>query len=1018
VARKLTLILLIFFIPFLISNCARMLRKGPEYEIKQEKKLTMEALKRTTKCIRKNMSPDYRGPIPINSKVDSIIIDLSQSQLNIFLSKHFSYQPFRPQNINPIYYLFKKYLGRKFRKFDLTLCSLDQPIQNLIPNYFRIDTTQYDRTRMPKPVKRQIPSIIQRLEKKDCIPAKGLYNRNIALWHSHGFYYSFEKDRWEWQRPRLFNTVEDLLPMSFVIPYLVPMLENAGANVFLPRERDLQTNEIIIDNDTSPDSNSVGHYREIGNQHWMIGEGSGFRISDPPYPANFNPFLQGTYRICYSDTKVTAQIEWIPDVPETGNYSVNIAYHASESNVPDAHYTIYHSGGKSEFKVNQQIGGSTWLYLGNFKFNKGFHPESGKVVLTNKSNFPDKIVSADAVRFGGGMGNILRGGRVSGYPRFAEGARYYLQYTGMPDTLVYSLHKDTSDYKDDYQSRGEFVNYLKGSPYGPNKNRNVKGMRIPIDLSLAFHTDAGIVMDSTIGTLMIYSIPDAETLTVFPDGMSRLANRDLGDLIQTQIVDDIRLKYRPDWTRRAIMDADYSEVWRPNVPSCLLELLSHQNFTDMKYALSPQFRFDVSRSIYKGMLKFIATQNQYEYVVQPLPVSHFHAYFSDSAEVTLQWQPVIDPLESTANPEKYVIYTRIGDNGFDNGTQIDTNQFVLRNLGEGVIYSFKVTAVNQGGESLPSEILSVCWFETPFPPVLIINGFDRIGPPEYIDEPNFKGFANFIDPGVADKFSFNLTGSQFDFNPNSPFRTNDGPGHGASLANVETKLIMGNTFDFAYIHGSAIKNCGYPFVSASDEAFMEGFFDLNDYQIIDLILGEEKRTTYPAENPDYTTTTKINYNCQTFPEKMQDKIKEFCNHGDNLFISGAYVGSDLVGGKNNTEHDLIFAKEILKINWQTDHAAVTGNVFSVDSLFLPAGEHFSFNTLYRTDIYAVDSPDAIDPVEGAKTILRYSENRFSAATAYFGEYSVIVFGFPFETIVDEGWRNRVMKTVLTSFKKQ
>ena len=31
--------------------------------------------------------------------------------------------------------------------------------------------------------------------------------------------------------------------------YVVPMLENAGANVLLPRERDAQTNEVIIDED-------------------------------------------------------------------------------------------------------------------------------------------------------------------------------------------------------------------------------------------------------------------------------------------------------------------------------------------------------------------------------------------------------------------------------------------------------------------------------------------------------------------------------------------------------------------------------------------------------------------------------------------------------------------------------------------------------------------------------------------------------------------------------------------------
>ncbi len=61
----------------------------------------------------------------------------------------------------------------------------------------------------------------------------------------------------------------------------------------------------------------------------------------------------------------------------------------------------------------------------------------------------------------------------------------------MPDTLVYNLNDNKNDYNDDYQSRAEYGNYLMGAPFGPNKNRDEKGLGIPIDLSLAFHTDAG-----------------------------------------------------------------------------------------------------------------------------------------------------------------------------------------------------------------------------------------------------------------------------------------------------------------------------------------------------------------------------------------------------------------------------------------------------------------------------------------------------------------------------------------------
>ena len=120
----------------------------------------------------------------------------------------------------------------------------------------------------------------------------------------------------------------------------------------------------------------------------------------------------------------------MPDIPETGEYAVYVSYQTLPNSVSDAKYLVFHNGGVTEFKVNQQIGGGTWVYLGTFAFDKGKN-DYGMVVLSNESK-EKGVVCADAVRFGGGMGNIARGGETSGLPRYLEGSRYFAQWAGMP----------------------------------------------------------------------------------------------------------------------------------------------------------------------------------------------------------------------------------------------------------------------------------------------------------------------------------------------------------------------------------------------------------------------------------------------------------------------------------------------------------------------------------------------------------------------------------------------------------
>jgi hypothetical protein len=67
------------------------------------------------------------------------------------------------------------------------------------------------------------------------------------------------------------------------------------------------------------------------------------------------------------------------------------------------------------------------------------------------------------------MGNIARGGAVSGLPRYLEGARYSAQWAGMPYS-IYGDEKRANDYADDINTRSRMVNYLSGgSVYNPKE---------------------------------------------------------------------------------------------------------------------------------------------------------------------------------------------------------------------------------------------------------------------------------------------------------------------------------------------------------------------------------------------------------------------------------------------------------------------------------------------------------------------------------------------------------------------
>ncbi len=812
-------------------------------------------------------------------------------------------------------------------------------------------------------------------------PVNGLANHHLSIWASHGRYYNNFKNEWQWQRPILYCTTEDLFTQTIVVPYLIPMLENAGATVFTPRERDWQPNEIIVDNDVFQNDN----YKELSMQsHWTDGGSIGFGCSPSQIIyGSSNPFTWGTTRKAKASKTPQCLISYQPDIPEEGRYAVYVSYPPGNKNVSDAEYTVVHKGIETKFHVNQKMGAGTWVYLGTFSFEKG-NSSHNRVFLTNTSKERGYVV-ADAVRFGGGMGNISRQGQISCLPRCLEGARYYAQWAGAPDS-IYNTYSGTDDYKDDINTRSRMTNWLAGgSCFVPG----VEGKNVPIELSLAVHSDAGFASDfkSIFGSLSICTTNTDGGLLA--DGTSRDASRQFAEILLNGLNNDLSTLYGK-WNIREIYDRNYSETRQPKMPSAIIEALSHQSFPDMKIAQDPNVKFSIARSLYKSILKFISKRHNKKYTVQPLPPMNPSVTFVDEGIVEVSWEAQNDRLEPTALPQKYVVYTSVGAQDFDNGEEVKKNKIRMK-LSPHTVYSFKITALNEGGESFPTETLAAVYHPEATKTILLVNGFHRLSAPCVINNDFEQGFNIDEDMGVQQGMNVGWSGQQTIFEKSS--NTIVGPGGlGFGSEELVGKFIMGNTFDYTTEHAQSISPIHkYNVASSSRKVVENRYIDIKKYNCVDFILGLER----------YCNENTVRY--KTFPVNMQNILTDYLNKGGNLLISGAYIASDM---QADDERSFLSSQLHVSYNGTTTSQTLNGMGTSFDIYSSPNPYH-----------YAAEHVDIIRPIGNAFSALLYSDGT-SAAVAYKGNDSrTIALGFPFECIVSASKRRTLMKAFLQFLDK-
>lgn len=1022
---------------------------APPKEVASNDSLTLRVNQAVLSWIPKQLNPG-------GLRVNSVRPDATGRIANVRLNENFTYLPVTRNLIDSLSITIKDALPDSLSGCRVSLSVNNKPLAYYIT---RVD-------KLPEKYRKNIPFVTEVNPVSNA--KKGMPGDILALWASHGRYFRPGADAWMWQRPMLFQAMEDTYTLGYVYPYLVPMLENAGAYVFMPRERDTNNNEVIVDNDLNQDGKvySQPYYKEMnGSTQWTTGELDGFIYDLPDFRDTENPFENGTYRQTTTVRSGKPSVAaWYADIPASGEYAVYVSYKSLPNSTEDARYTVNYSGGSKEFKVNQTMGGGTWIYLGTFPIEKGYSDSEPIVTLSNISDKDaGKIITADAVKIGGGMGNIARSARrsdiyydpstpesnftstrlsqdeegdddpddddddndsdddsdssdddvadgdgqapvnapvapqkkgpspkfsVSGMPRWVEGARYWLQWAGFPEN-VYSPYHGADDYKDDYTGRGHWVNYLAG---GSRVLPNRQGLKIPVDLSFALHSDAGVRSDdSFVGTLGIYYTNNGAS---YADGTPRINSRMLTDLIMRQITGDVRMSYEPNWTRRSMWDKSYVEARVPEVPTTLIELMSHQNFADMMYGNDPNFRFTVGRAIYKAMARFMAERKGREVVIQPLPVKEFAIQMNKPNHYRLSWSPTPDPLEKTAMPSRYIIMERTeGDLGFHRIAETSSTHYEVK-VTDNKIHSFRIIAVNDGGSSFPSETLALCNGTGGGQPMLVVNGFDRVSGPKVIREGGKAGFAAEEEFGVPYIKDMSFTGYQQEFNRSAGVR------HGNSSGTYVPKVIAGNTFDYAAIHGDAFAETGLGFVSCSAAAVEKGIVKLSNYKIIDWIAGKQKATV--------VGNGKSGVMYRTFTPNVQKELRKFVERGGHLLITGQYVASDLTGPRSSmTDRD--FASEVLGIR------PVDGDRVRDGGIRYVTGRTMDYNASLNDRQYIVENPDILEAADDSNATPVYSFSRGSGNAGFihnYGKGKVMTISVPLEALTKDEDRDAVVANFL------
>ena len=536
----------------------------------------------------------------------------------------------------------------------------------------------------------------------------------VYLSPGHGWTYT-SSTKWATQRGNTHSVVEDLSNGDMVGQFIVPRLLAAGALVVPVREIDATTQMVILDNSDGTKAKARGRYVESGAK-FSDSTLKGWGHPALPITTAVNPFSIGGNRLVKTASSETARASFVPLVPAAGFYNVYISYSMYSARPSDARFSVLHPGGSTTFLVDQRRQGGTWVLLGRFWFDQGQDEKRGAVVVSNRSQDSGSYLSVDAVRLGGGLGLFNRGGGTSGQARADECSRYHAQFAGAPAS-VYNPSSG-SDRTDDVSTRSRFADWA----HAPGEPA----------VYISHHTNA--YKGTARGSISFVYGKNAVDGSYKPTPTTLALGSDkLAFAVHNQLVADIRAAWDPGWQDRKVKSAYFGELNTANqdeMPAMLIETAFHDNSQDAAALKQARFRHIVGRAVTKGIIKYFAAKNGTTARYAPEPPRAVTARGSGKGQVTVSWaQPRFGGALGHAATD-YRVYRGTHGMAFDNGTVAGgKTSLTLKGLAAGQVHYLRVTALNQGGESLPSPTLAVRPSASGgSAPLLLVTGSDRWDP--------------------------------------------------------------------------------------------------------------------------------------------------------------------------------------------------------------------------------------------------------------------------------------------------